>query len=172
MDNQRAQEIASKAVEILQEFQITSPSVPIEKIAKKMGAKVRFSPLDDELSGMIFIKEGTPIIGVNSFHAPNRQRFTIAHELGHYALGHSGLSEEVHIDKILMRGSIAASGTDEIEIEANRFAAEILMPLKFVQDELDGKVFDIDDEKAIQDLAKLFKVSTAVVQIRLSNLSY
>lgn len=172
MNEQKTNEIKAVVDKILTDFKITSPAVPIEKIAKKMGAKVRFSPLDEELSGMIYIKNGTPIIGINSFHAPNRQRFTIAHELGHYVLEHSGLSEAVHVDKILMRGSIAASGTDEIEIEANRFAAEILMPVKFVQDELHGKIFDIDDEKAIQDLAKLFKVSTAVVQRRLGALSY
>ena len=92
---------------------------------------MRFSPFDDELSGMVYIKEGTPIIGVNSLHHPNRQRFTIAHELGHLELHRPMITSSVHVDKnfpALMRDPRTATGTERIEIDANRFAAELLMP--------------------------------------------
>ena len=58
--------------------------VRIERIAKVHGIRIRYEPLDDELSGMIFFKDNQAVIGVNAHHNPNRQRYTIAHELGHF----------------------------------------------------------------------------------------
>ena len=72
--------------------------VPVEKIAKSLGARVRFSPFFyDELSGFVFIKDGVPIIGVNSLHHLNRQRFTIAHEIAHLQLHPDYITSEVHV---------------------------------------------------------------------------
>jgi len=71
----------------------------VEKIAKELGAQVRFAPFDDELSGMVHIKDGVPIIGVNSLHHPNRQRFTIAHELGHLEFDREMITSSIHVDK-------------------------------------------------------------------------
>src|SRR5450830_1828771 len=116
-----------------------------------------------------FIKNGTPIIGVNSLHHPNRQRFTIAHELGHLVMHREILENEVHVDKqfrILMRDGVAATGTDTIEIDANRFAAELLLP-SFLLDELLIKEFDIDDEGPLEALAKKFKVSKQMLEYRI-----
>lgn len=157
------------AIDLLKAQNIRSAPIPVDKIAKAMGVQLKFSPLDDELSGMIFIKNGTPIIGVNSLHHPNRQRFTIAHELGHLVMHRNILEKEVHVDKqfrILMRDGVAATGTDTIEIEANRFAAELLLP-SFLLDELLSKEFDIDDEAPLEALAKKFKVSKQMLEYRI-----
>jgi|SRR5450830_246313 len=157
------------AIDLLRVQNIRSAPVPVDKIAKAMGVQLKFSPLDDELSGMIFIKNGTPIIGVNSLHHPNRQRFTIAHELGHLVMHREILENEVHVDKqfrILMRDGVAATGTDTIEIDANRFAAELLLP-SFLLDELLIKEFDIDDEGPLEALAKKFKVSKQMLEYRI-----
>src|SRR5438093_13625316 len=116
---------------ILDRLAIKSPPAPLEKIAKALGAQVRFAPFDDELSGMIYIKAGLPIIGVNALHHPNRQRFTVAHELGHLELHRYMITTAVHVDKefpALMRDSNSATGMERIEIEANQFAAALLMP--------------------------------------------
>ena len=67
-----------RAKELLEKCGFHKIPIPVERIAKSLGAQVRYSPLDEELSGMVFIKDGIPIIGVNSLHHPNRQRFTIA----------------------------------------------------------------------------------------------
>ena len=112
-----------RAEELLKRLGIHSNPTPVEKIAKSLGAVVRFSPLDEELSGMIYIKDDVPIIGINSLHHPNRQRFTIAHEIGHLELHKTFLTASVHVDKkfpIMMRGVVAAQGTDRKEIAALR----------------------------------------------------
>src|SRR5260370_41482123 len=99
---------------LLQRLDIKNLPIPVEKIAKAIGAQVVFSPLDDELSGMVFVKENVPIIGVNSLHHPNRQRFTIAHEIGHLELHRGIISDKIHVDKkftVLMRSSNSATGS-------------------------------------------------------------
>src|SRR5271154_163009 len=127
------QSVEARASKLLSSMGIQEIPVPVEKIAKSLGARVRFSPLDDELSGMIFIKDGVPIIGVNSLHHPNRQRFTVAHELAHLHLHREHISQRVHVDKrfaesMLRRDTVATTGTERLEIDANQFAAALLMP--------------------------------------------
>jgi Zn-dependent peptidase ImmA (M78 family) len=147
--------------------------IPVEKIAKARGVQVRFSPFDKELSGTVYIKDGVPIIGVNSLHHPNRQRFTIAHELGHFELHRPTITTNVHVDKdfpALMRDPKSATGTERLEIQANQFAAELLMPSKLIKQELAGKQFDIEDERPIEELAKKFRVSKQALEYRIRNL--
>jgi len=162
-----------RAQELLDKLGLRSLPIPVEKIPKSLGALIRFSPLDQELSGMIFIKDGVPIIGVNSLHHPNRQRFTIAHELGHLVLHRPILSSEVHVDKkfpVLMRDALAASGTDLIEIQANNFAAALLMPKVLLEAALAKIEFDIEDASPFEELAKRFRVSRETLEYRISNL--
>lgn len=161
-----------RAQELLTELGFRSLPIPVEKIAKALGAQIRFSPLDQELSGMIYIKDGIPIIGVNSLHHPNRQRFTIAHELGHLALHRDLITSTVHVDKkfpVLMRDSISATGTDVVEIEANNFAAALLMPKNLLEEALQKVEFDIEDASPLDDLAKRFRVSRQTLEYRISS---
>jgi len=152
--------------------------VPVDRVAKGLGAQVRFSPLDPELSGMIYISGDTPIIGVNALHHPNRQRFSIAHEIGHLVLHRHLLSGKVHVDKefriqltTLNRDANSALGTEPIEVQANQFAAELLMPTKWFIDSLQSKPFDIDNERPLEDLTKKFRVSRQALDYRIRNLT-
>jgi len=172
MANRQKTEPYERAREVLARFKIQSAPVPVDKIAKGMGAQLRFSPLDGELSGMIFIKDGVPIIGVNSLHHPNRQRFTIAHEVGHLELHRDIISKSVHVDKafpVLMRDQIAAAGTDQIEVDANQFAAELLMPKFLIDLEIKDGLADIDSDIPLDDLARKFRVSKQAVEYRIRN---
>jgi Zn-dependent peptidase ImmA (M78 family) len=162
-----------EARKILEELEITRPPVPVEKIARHLGAQLRFSPLDGEISGMIYIKDGVPIIGINSLHHPNRQRFTIAHECGHLLLHRPLITHEIHVDKkfpVLRRDDKSATGTEKIEIQANQFAAELTMPHVLLLAELGNNIVDIDDSALIERLAQQFKMSTDAMKIRVVNL--
>jgi Zn-dependent peptidase ImmA (M78 family) len=116
------------------------------------------------------------VIGANKSHHPHRQRFTIAHELGHFLL-HKG--ETVHVDEgrgalaINLRDSESSKGEDNEEKEANLFAAELLMPAKFLKKDLEGKSFDLlADTTLLDGLAKKYQVSTQALTFRLANLGY
>ena len=82
---------------LLEECGIDGVPVPVEVIAECLGAQIRYSPYDGELAGMLVrYDDGQAVIGVNSAHHINRQRFTIAHECGHLRL-HKG--KAVYIDR-------------------------------------------------------------------------
>ena len=161
---------------VLERFGFTDTlPVPIEKIAKNLGAVVRYSPLDAELSGMIYIKDGVPIIGVNALNHVNRQRFTIAHECGHLELHRDLLTAAVHVDKefavpaLLNRDQQSALGTEPIEIQANRFAAALLVPYGLLERQLEGAQADIDDDSPTENLARKFRVSKQMMDFRLKS---
>jgi Zn-dependent peptidase ImmA (M78 family) len=164
---------SDNAEKLLVEFEVKVLPTPVERIAKQLGAQVRFSPLDQELSGMIFIKNEIPIIGVNSLHHPNRQRFTIAHEIGHLRLHRQEITSAVHVDKefpVLMRDSKSAQGVDLMEIQANQFAAALLMPKVLLEPLLLDKKVDIDNDEPLEELAKKLRVSKQALEYRIRNL--
>src|SRR5207247_3101306 len=109
------------------------------------------------------------IIGVNSPHAPVRQRFTIAHELGHAVL-HA--REGIHLDqafRLRFRDQTSAMAIDPEEIDANSFAAELLMPADEVQAWLSAGI-DMNDDQAVRRVARHFGVSQQAMTYRVVNL--
>ncbi|MBY3529445.1 ImmA/IrrE family metallo-endopeptidase [Rhizobium laguerreae] len=165
------EEAREQATELLAQFNVRSAPVPIDRIVRGMGITVQYAPFDGDLSGMAFVKDGKKIIGVNSLHSATRQRFTIAHELAHFVLHLERLEAKVHVDKgVLRRDTLASEGTDDVEIEANNFAAELLMPRSLLITALGGKNLDLEDDEAIASFAKKFKVSPMALQYRIQQL--
>ena len=156
---------------MLEAYAVKTVPVPVERIARSLGIRVEYAPLDDELSGLAHIRDDVTIIGINALHAPNRQRFTLAHELGHVRLHDRELIRTVHVDRgSLRRDALAAEGVDPIEIEANAFAAEFLMPTHLLISALERHPVDLEDDKAVATLAKRFRVSDAAMRYRLNSL--
>lgn len=152
---------------LLAEHGVERPPVSVEKIARQRGITVEYAPFEAELSGLAHIRDGVPLIGINATHASTRQRFTLAHELGHILLHRAELERAVHVDKgSLRRDALAAAGVDRKEIEANAFAAELLMPQAMLAAALGGRTLDLEDDAAIERLAKMFRVSTAAIRFR------
>ncbi len=160
-----------KAQAIIQSSDVTSPPVPVERIALEHGAIIRYRPFKGDLSGMVHIEsDQNAIIGVNSMHPLTRKRFTIAHELGHLLL-HA--DEQLHVDEHSLVAYRTAKSTREFserEIEANQFAAELLMPLPFL--EADVANTDLEDENEIERLAHKYRVSLQAMTVRLSRLRF
>jgi Zn-dependent peptidase ImmA (M78 family) len=153
--------------------------VGVERIVASYGIELTLDKVDDDLSGFLVRDEQNlrkSVIGANKSHHRHRQRFTIAHELGHYLL-HKG--ETVHLDEgrrafaINLRDAESATGEDNEEKEANLFAAELLMPAKFLKKDLEGESLDIlEGSVALDRLATKYRVSTQALTFRLANLGY
>jgi Zn-dependent peptidase ImmA (M78 family) len=163
--------------ELLKANRIRSAPIDVEAIAKRLGIEIRRELAPDDLSGFILRDKqlNRPVIGVNRGHHPRRQRFTIAHEIGHFML-HKG--EQLHVDRInagfvvRRRDGRSKEGTDVEEKEANLFAAELLMPSRFIKRDITEVGFSLMDECAIRELAEQYQVSTAALTFRLAHLGY
>lgn len=145
-------------------------SVPVDviDIARKHEIDIRYQSLETSVSGVLVVKDGRPTIGINQTHHPNRQRFTIAHELGHYLL-HRDIST-VFVDAVYHRDDESSEGTKLQEIEANAFAAELLIPETMVREQFGHQpIADVDDA-LIRRLAARFEVSAQALTIRLTTL--
>jgi len=143
-------------------------SIDVKEIAESFGIKVVEHEFSDEMSG-VFIRKGDDLfIGVNKSHSNTRKRFTIAHEIGHFLL-HS--EDVIHHDNINLESPSVVLYRSENnngggEVEANAFAAELLMPEILVDACIESGVSSIDD------LADEFDVSPDAMRYRLINLDY
>lgn len=140
------------------------PVDPVQ-IAKKIGVQVYSDTLPESVSGAIIKKPGSDaIILIEQKDSSNRQRFTCAHELGHFVdeLQNNGeeYNEFEHID---LRSDMARRGTDPKEIFANEFAASLLMP----EEEVKKRYVK---DKSTMSLSICFGVSPQAMQFRLKKL--
>lgn len=136
------------------------PVEPTKMIEQMTGIQLKYDDkLPDNISGKIErISDDNYLITVNGNHHENRQRFTIAHELGHYFLRHGNKQDT--FETMYRNGDYNPE-----EIEANTFAAEILMP----SDVIKYYIFN-EDITRIEVLARKFWVSNQAMLVRLNHL--
>lgn len=151
--------------------QATEVPVNVEAIAKHLDAQVVEEKFDRSVSGMLYRDGDHVVIGVNSAHVDRRRRFTIAHEIGHLVL-HKGRPLVLDHVRVNFRDANSSTASDLEEIQANAFAAEILMPKdqviasakKLLEDE------SMTEAAVIGYLAQGFDVSEQAMEYRLINL--
>ena len=148
------------ARELIQRFSL-EPPVNVAKVAELLGYSVDYAPFEETLSGM-YIRE-RHLIAVNQLHPRVRQRFTIAHEIGHAILH----TDDLFVDQVFYRDGHAAP--EKQEVEANRFAAELLMPLDAVKQVIATHVHAYH-EALVATLAEKFGVSAQAFAVRLAEL--
>jgi len=162
-------EIENRAKEILQKHGLFSIPIDPVLLANKEGIIIHnaiFS--DDGISGMVAKRGASITMLVNQSDSPARKRFSIAHELGHHFLHLMEDGELVTRKTDLFRGyggeSVKTSDPDKRkEVEANQFAAAILMPEELVKKEFEKK-------PDVVSLAVTFNVSEEAIGIRLGSL--
>ncbi len=163
----------SEAERVRNEYAPGVVRAPVEQVAHKLGATISFEPLRGGISGMVLRRNGRIAIGVNSSEARTRQRFTLAHELGHLLL-HPGRALVIDRQiRVNLRDQRSSTATDREEIEANGFAAAFLMPSSVVRAETQRVIAgspSITQPALVSKLANEFDVSNQAMEIRLTNL--
>jgi len=164
-----------RAEDLLEAHGITQAPVPVDDLARELGAEVRYRTFDGDISGLLVrTDDGQTVVGVHAKHARTRQRFTIAHELGHHVM-HKGRPAIVeHLTRsarVNFRDGTSALATDKEEIEANQFAAGLLMPSTLVEDAFLEATPRLGPERTAAVLAKVFEVSPQAMNFRLMNLA-
>lgn len=138
------------------------PVDPI-RIAKQMGISVFAEP---ELATVgasgdcYFDSKGFPVIRYNPNEPATRQRFTIAHELGHILMGHIQPGQRAHRDPLR---SYDEYYERPMERQANDFAAQLLMPESVVK-------MIAKNTPSSRELARQFNVSPDAMGYRVKNL--
>lgn len=146
--------INKEDIKIIKDNQKSCP-IRITAITEEYGIDVYNLSMSSNISGAI-IKEGDKyVIYVNDKHTPNRQRFTIAHEIAHYILHKEKIGDNL-TDNAMYRSKLS----NVFERQANILASEILMPVQFVMQ-------FIEENKSVSEMASLFKVSEGAMRIRL-----
>lgn len=158
-----------EAERVLAENEVTAPDqIDLRRIAESLGATVVEEPfIGAGMSGVLIREPGKrPIIGVNKGDVEPRKRFTIAHELGHLLLH----NDPYHVDtQIHLRDRRSSTAESIAEVEANQFAANLLMPARMLQkDLLAMDVIDIDG--AAEELAAKYGVSLQAMTLRIAKL--
>lgn len=177
----RRRKIQGQVEDLLERFHLFTPPIDVEKIAEDLKIELQKADLGD-ISGLVFREGNKVIIGVNESHPSTRQRFTIAHELGHFFL-HS--QNPLFVDKVFavkLRDHVSSEAVSLEEVEANAFAAELLMPTNMIFNDIKqiSGLFDFDTDnidnetgnldKLINELSDRYKVSKQAMTFRLINI--
>ncbi|WP_445163703.1 ImmA/IrrE family metallo-endopeptidase [Mycobacterium sp. Dal123C01] len=123
----------------------------LDVLLSKLGGDVQ---VRDGIESLMIDEDGTFTVYVPSRTSPRRDRFTIAHEIGHYLLH--------HLNGDTNRRLFTRAGSNVAETQANHFAAELIMPRDYfvkAHGDLGGDLWG---------LARRFDVSPAAAQVRCS----
>jgi Zn-dependent peptidase ImmA (M78 family) len=151
------------ARKILKDYKLSEMPTDLSVIFKGLGLKYMELNEADDIDGAILEIEGKPAIAVlNKARPLQRQRFTLAHELGHIFLKHTERdiydSEKIRDDS----GQLSEKTKPPQEIEADLFASELLIPYE----QLKKYTADMND---IDKLADAFQVSRQAMTLAIMN---
>lgn len=151
-----------KAHSILSMYKITESPIDVVKVVERLGFRVVPFDFPDTVSAAIRIKGNTKTIGINKKQVEVRQRFSIAHELGHYLSGHENFTHEKKIFVDPEKKYLDPQHRQEVE--ADEFAAELLMPEFMLRKDV------LENHLDTPALAKKYNVSEQAMWIQLINL--
>lgn len=157
----------------------------LEEFIESFGVKVFYSNMNgfnhlNEVSGYSIVnKKGKPEIVINANDSFKRQRFTMAHEFGHIIMHWDWLNNKeggLNSDnaEILFRKSYYADDDDIKEMQANEFAAELLLPRNILIDII-GDINKLRSDPVLFEQIKLrianaFVVSEAFAYVQLNKI--
>ncbi len=126
--------------------------------------------MPEGVDGMLRVVEGRPFIFFRRESLEERNRLTIAHEVGHHRLGHAIQGEHLYRENLGMQTS-----DPQEEQEAFFFASELLVPLSMLNrycpdDPLTRPASE--KEKMVRELARVFLISKALMRRRLRDLGF
>jgi hypothetical protein len=146
--------------QVIARFQQDAP-VNVVGLAEAFGINVWEDRLDSPISGKLFIdglnggKSGFSIV-VNKAESLPRKRFTVAHEIAHFILHRDDLHNGI-VEDALFRSGLSSKQ----ETEANKLAADILMPFPLIQKLMAQGI------RTIEELSESLQVSKTAISIRL-----
>ena len=154
---------------------LSNAPVNVEAIIRCWGIELdKNAELPEGVAGEIRKKQdGGYKISVNKKDHYYRQRFTMAHELGHFMYHTKKMGDLGTMDSVKYRSLDNSNIGDQEEIEANKFGASILMPEDLViKYALEKKVISDNkiNQEVAREMAKIFQVSYQAMEFRINTL--
>ncbi|MHA1017431.1 ImmA/IrrE family metallo-endopeptidase [Enterobacter mori] len=146
---------------VIEKYQLHCP-VKLGELAKELGLVVKLATLPANISGEIKDIEGNVFIRINRHDVKARQRYTLAHEISHFLL-HRHLLREGISDDVLYR----SSQSNRVEAEANRLAADIIMPSALLEYSFNLHYKGKKDALLYESMAETLEVSVIALKYRL-----
>lgn len=140
--------------------------VRVGRLAGDLGLSVSAATLRTGVSGEIRPDQNSPsgfTIRVNRHENKYRQRFTVAHEISHFLL-HRNLIQNGITDNVLYRSTLSS----EVEAQANRLAADILMPRDSLNEWIKNNIGRAVSEEDLPEISEATFVSKVALKIRLN----
>lgn len=144
---------------IILEHQACFP-IKVGAIAKAFGIVVKRSTLKPGISGVIKESNGVVEAKISRHDSPERQRFTLAHEIAHFLLHRDKIGDGIE-DTMLFRSSLSST----LEAQANRLAADIVMPFSLI-DEIKFPE-ETRLEVRVERIARISELSIPALEVRL-----
>jgi Zn-dependent peptidase ImmA (M78 family) len=162
----------SNAFDVAERYWAKGPPVDIIGIIHALGIEYAEEVRPESMSGLVERYGDGYRIVVNASHNPVRRRFTAAHELGHYVYHRELIGDGIYDDAAYRTTDISGRYRNskirqEHETQANRFAAVVLMPSQLIHRLQEELGLDINDPRAVHELARLLDVSEQALRIRL-----
>jgi hypothetical protein len=149
-----------KAAETIERFGITAPEhIRLEDIAYALGAKIVEGPLKGAAASLVRLGEKATIRIPATEKYLSRKRFSVAHELGHFVLGHGHSVYRVCTEDNMLDWNHKPGQ----ETEANFFAGELLLPKKLLKERCDVREVNFTP---VRSLAEEFTTSLTATAIR------
>lgn len=160
--------VEQRAKQILKQHGLYALPVDPVLLANRLGVTVNNAKFADDSWAALISKRGpTTRVFVEQSDPPYRKRFSIAHELGHHFLHlmEDGEMVDKRADMFRERRPNGENWSPErfMEVEANWFAAELLMPQEFVREEWKAN-------PNVSTMAKIFNVSEEAMGYRIDAL--
>lgn len=150
---------AQELINLLKEKSLFKIPIPIEALAEVTGCHIMEYNFTS-LNGMLYVLNGHKYLIYNPNIITSRIRFTIAHEFGHYILGHP---TTINTDPL-------NNGKSRYDREADRFAEEILMPAKRFELSYIYYLKGVGDSYKPRSLARIYGVSRQAARLRIERL--
>lgn len=152
--------IPQNQIDIIEKHHKNFP-IPLGSIASELGISVKLATLPANISGEIKFDGEKFVIRVNRHDVKARQRYTIAHEIAHFLLHKEFIGDGIS-DDVLYRSSLS----NNLEIEANKLGADLIMPWNLVQNSL-NELSAYKGEQLYEQIANVAGVSTTALKYRL-----
>lgn len=154
-----------EASRIIERFGVTGPDdIRIKDIAYALGVDVVEGPLDGAAASLVTLGNRALIRIRDDEPYAGRRRFSVAHELGHFVLGHGHA-----LQKVCSSNDLNTWYGGSEEAQANAFAAEVLLPGRLVEPLCDVSASDISFD-LIRNIASDYRVSWTATAIRFVDL--